>query len=129
MRYTLTIPGRPPSWNDFYSQKHWSYRSAIAKGIHAQVAVAYMQAGADAPAFEYPVSLTVTAYFTGRRQDCSNITGKLYEDGLVACGILPDDTPKYVGRYTTVSKKSETGEDYVVIVIDDERKEIHDQQD
>ena len=129
MRYMLTVPGRPPSWNDFYSQKHWSYRSAIAKGIHAEVAVAYMQAGADAPAFSYPVSLTVTAYFTGRRQDCSNITGKLYEDGLVACGILPDDTPEYVGRYTTVSKKSETGSDYVVIVIDDERKEIHDQQD
>ena len=79
----------------------------------------YAQAGADAPAFSYPVSLTVTAYFTGRRQDCSNITGKLYEDGLVACGILPDDTPKYVGSYTTRSRKSETGSDYVVIEIDD----------
>lgn len=124
MKYTLTVQGKPPSWNAFYSGKHWNVRHAMAHAIHAEVAIAHMnQDGGEKPVFSYPVALTITAYFTGRGYDCSNITGKLYEDGLVLCGILPDDTPKYVGSYTTRSKKSKTGEDYVVIEIDDGVKE------
>ena len=41
---------------------------------------------------------------------------KLVEDGLVACGVIPDDSQKYVNGISTTAEKIRDDEDDVVIV-------------
>lgn len=41
---------------------------------------------------------------------------KMAEDGLVACGVIPDDTPKYINAITITAEKAKDDEDEVVEV-------------
>ena len=41
---------------------------------------------------------------------------KMTEDGLVACGVIPDDSPKYVNAITITAEQAKKDEDEVVIV-------------
>ena len=43
-----------------------------------------------------PVNLTFTPFYDKRPLDTSNLPEKLYEDGLVAAGLLVDDNRRYV---------------------------------
>ena len=57
--------------------------------------------------------------------DVDNISGKAAIDGLVAAGVLRDDSPKYVAQITHVQAKCKKGEKestkIIVEEIDDER--------
>ena len=101
----LVLDGEQPvSWNDFYSGVHWSKRKDIARRCHALVRAAL---DPDDPPFTKIVKITMTAYYAPNRNrravDASNITAKLYEDGLVGWWLV-SDSPKYVESMTTVSK-------------------------
>lgn len=99
---TLTlIDEKPMSWNKMYSGLHWSDRLAEAERAHLAVRVAV---DPDEPIFDKPVAITVRAYFKDKRSqlDASNITAKMYEDGLIGW-LIEDDTPQYVCSMTTVS--------------------------
>lgn len=104
-----------PSWNELYSQKHWSTRREMAETAHQLVAIACREQKIQ-PIISYPVHIKITAY-RKREIDSSNVTGKLLEDGLVKAGILKDDSPKYVEWMSTRCVKSDR--EYVVIEIVD----------
>ena len=90
---------RPPSWNAWYSGKHWAERNAEATRVHAIV----RQKLYGYEMLDYPVDIIVTVFFNRNPQDCSNIAAKFYEDGLVGI-LLVDDSPKHVSSMTTVSR-------------------------
>ena len=41
---------------------------------------------------------------------------KMTEDGLVACGVIPDDSPKYINAITITAEKAKDDEEELVIV-------------
>ena len=83
-----------PSTNKIYAGMHWTKRKAHADDAHFATKLAAK--GHDS--VSKPVFLVFQPMIRGRAYDCSNysFTCKMIEDGLVKCGILADDTNKYV---------------------------------
>jgi hypothetical protein len=110
---TITIPDeKPPSWNTYYSGKHWTSRQAMAKQKHMLVR-AYLDP--DMKPFDRPVDIVMTLYSKARPMDADNLCAKLYVDGLVGW-VVEDDSPKYIASVTTrsrVDKKDPRLEIYV----------------
>ena len=67
--------------------------------------------------FTAPVSIRICSYRT-RQVDTDGISAKAIIDGLVACGLLADDSPKYVAEvsYTQQKVKNASEEKTVVII-------------
>ena len=72
------------------------------------------------PIEEYPVQFMYKFYFVKRQLDCINCGAmtKAIEDGLRACGILKDDSPKFVSAISLEVADSEKDYDYVEIYYD-----------
>lgn len=101
------------SWNKTYASTNWQARSTEAKRVHRLVK--QVVGGANIQ-LRFPVSIHMIAYRT-RLLDSSNVPLKLYEDGLVEAGILPDDSPKYVQSNTRECRKCKKGEERVILII------------
>ena len=69
------------------------------------------------PRFNSPVCITVVSY-RSRLCDADGISAKAAIDGLVHCGVLADDGPKYVAevRYRQVKVKSKEEEETRLII-------------
>lgn len=89
------IPFQGPSTNEIYGGKHWTKRKA-SKDEAREIVLAHV----STDPFTDPVSLQFVPIVGkgARTRDLSNYTYgiKLVEDGLVAAGILVDDTERYV---------------------------------
>lgn len=98
----LFIPYMGPSLNSIYAGVHWSERNKQAKFGHIACKAACREAGINP--FDYPVTLTFIPVLGkgARSRDCSNYSyaAKIIEDGLVRCGILEDDSDKYVRGFS-----------------------------
>lgn len=98
IKVSLVIEGeKPPSWNELWSQSHWTKRKEI-KDRCALV----MRAAVDpdkAFIFECKVTLEIRVYLKGKMMDWSNVCIKPYEDALIGL-YLKDDSPKYVAGGT-----------------------------
>jgi len=80
---------------------HWSKRDTEVARVKLAVRAAL---DPDWPMFSEPVAITVTVYFKNARNqlDASNISAKLYEDGLIGW-LIEDDKPAFVRSMMTVS--------------------------
>lgn len=65
---------------------------------------------------DYPVEITYHFKFKGKRLDSTNCgyLAKLLEDALVKCGVMPDDSPKYVYSSKYISDKGENDVDIII---------------
>ena len=86
---TLTIPGRWPSSNEFYEQRHWSARSATIHDCHDRVWAALHEVD-DLPALPLAgvVGIITVVHMTPTIQDADNVLAKAVIDGLVRAGVL-----------------------------------------
>lgn len=85
MRCTVTVEGRMPSLNDYISAERANrYKAAAMKK--------------RAPRFERRVTVRTTFYEPDMRRDADNVgfARKFVLDGLVAAGVIKDDSRKYV---------------------------------
>lgn len=94
----LIINDLGPSLNEWYGSRHWGKRASLARYWHTLVLFAIRDQ--KTPKFDKPVILTMI-FEHGKSQalrDVSNCAAaaKLIEDGLVAGGVIPDDSPKWV---------------------------------
>ena len=98
MRCTVTVEGRMPSLNDYISAERANrYKAAAMKKREtARVRAAAMQQ--RAPRFERRVTVRTTFYEPDMRRDADNVgfARKFVLDGLVAAGVIKDDSRKYV---------------------------------
>ncbi len=109
------IPYMGPSLNSIYSGVHWNERKKQADFGHIACKAAIRKAGIKP--FDYPVRLTFIPVLgkKARARDCSNYSyaAKIIEDGLVRCGVLQDDSPKYVKSFSisepVVDRESPSG--------------------
>lgn len=103
---SLVLEGeRPPSWNELWSQSHWTRRKEIKDrcALAARAAVDPDKAFV----FDCKVTIEVRVYLAGRMMDWSNVCIKPYEDALIGL-YLKDDSPKYVnGGTITVFRDKE----------------------
>lgn len=114
---TITIPlPEKISLNRIYAGVHWTKRKAWADSYHLAVLVAARQSQISAFSGPFPCRVEYRFKLRGKTPDASNLAfmQKLTEDGLVACGVLPDDSPQYVEAVTLVTGK---GDDVVEVTI------------
>ncbi len=71
--------------------------------------------------FTTPVSIVVCSYRT-RQVDIDGISAKAIIDGLVVCGLLADDSPKYVTSVTYEQEKVKNKSDENTVVTNTEAK-------
>lgn len=102
--YTIIIYGeRPPSWNLYYSGKHWAGRSAQASRIHWLVGMCCPECG---QCFEVPVDIHIKVGFDRDPLDADNVCTKMYVDGLKE-HMITDDDIRYVRSVSCEIEKSE----------------------
>ena len=82
---------RPQSWNTL-KRLHWNkWQREVERCKNLIIA-----AIGPCNTIQQRVKILVTVYFNKWPYDSSNIPLKLFEDGLVAAGLLTDDSMKYV---------------------------------
>jgi hypothetical protein len=118
VNYSITIKDKCPSLNGVYAGLHWTRRSQLAKDKHELVEWAIYMDKELRKRKQNPIqkcNVHYEIYYKDkRRHDCSNAFIKLYEDGLVRSGILPDDDSKHI---TSISVSVTTGADEDKILI------------
>ena len=102
----FTIPIVEKISNNKLRTVHWGIRASITKK-YKEVVAEHKEIYEKIPKLLIgPSKLTVTFYFHNRPLDCSNCAGmcKMIEDALVENCVIPDDSPKYIGSVTLISK-------------------------
>lgn len=101
--YTLVIPNKiPPSWNKWWSLKHWAIKKQMADEWHKIVWYAVLSAEERLMLTEKGVHITIRCYFPNQRMlDADNICAKIIIDGLVNSNVISNDSPDWVKKVTT----------------------------
>lgn len=112
MNITIPLPEKV-STNQIYAGMHWSKRKKLSDLYH-QSLIEHRQKKVE----EYPVEITYIFNFKSKPLDTTNCTFmvKMLEDGLIAHGILKDDTPDHVSFTGIYSQKGSTDEVTINIV-------------
>ena len=93
----LEIPGRLPGLNEIIAAAKSHYAKYSTEKKEYTEEVAWLAKQARLPKFE-KVYLVITWFEPDRRRDPDNIMAgqKFILDGLVAAGVLPGDSQKYI---------------------------------
>lgn len=113
---TIIMPSKL-STNKIYTMHHFA-KAKYNKEVHQAVKVAVIQQKIK-PIKEYPIICTYIFHAAGKTLDILNVAGmaKCVEDGLRYCGVLKDDTLKYVCQVTLLEEKSDKDYSYFVLEI------------
>lgn len=99
----LVLHDKIPSWNELYSQKHWSKRYDLANSWKTTIFWECKEQGLQ-PVKTYPITLKITS---NQRCDLDNLCVKLVIDGLKLAGIIDDDDPKHIDMITIIHDKTQ----------------------
>ena len=115
MKFTILIPEKV-SLNKIYAGIHFRERASHKEEYQWAVLAAKV------PKYEgaFPIAMHYHFRLKGSRLDVSNHAYmlKMVEDGLVACGVLPDDTPEFVGEVRITSEHlAKGGSDEVEVTL------------
>lgn len=113
VKIVIPIPEKI-SLNKIYSGIHFRQRNDHKDDYHFAV----MSANPRPYTGPFPIHAHYHFKLRGNRLDISNHSYmlKMTEDGLVACGVIPDDSPKYINAITITAEKAKDDEDEVVEV-------------
>lgn len=115
MRFKVPMVG--PSLNSWYSQAHWSKRSAHKKAWRGYF---HLKSREFPKIQNYPIIVETVTYFkTNRRRDCDNwiTANKLLCDSLVDIGVMEDDSSKYISKQICSIYQGNSNEDYTEVII------------
>lgn len=104
MKIILTLPFVAPSLNKFLGRSHWNERHKITKMWYRAIWALCCEQKIK-PITKFPVNIRTQSFFADNRpRDRSNwiTANKFGVDGLVRCGVLPDDSGKYVWEDTVL---------------------------
>ena len=111
---TITIPiPEKVSLNRIYAGTHWATRKAWKDAYLIATQIIRPKAYTGT----FPVTIHYQFNLKGRTLDSLNTAfmAKCVEDSLVACGVFPDDTGKYVRMSSLETVKSNSDEVIVTI--------------
>ena len=96
-----------PNWNKYIeaerSNKYWASNMKKQEKECVKLLCRNMK-----PIENYPVTIQVTKYVKNRNTDVDNIRIKGLLDGLVAAGILKNDSLKYIKKVVLQAEVSNT---------------------
>jgi len=104
-------------------------RRSASKGTHLESNLGHaLSHTCKDEQFTSPVSVSVCSYRT-RATDVDNVSAKAILDGLVNCGLLQDDSAKYVTevRYSQIKVKNREEEKTVITiteVVNEQQQEL-----
>lgn len=113
MKFVIPIPEKI-SFNKIYAGFHWTVR-AKHKDDYRFAVMSIKPKPYNGP---FPVHTHYHFKLRGKPLDISNhaYMQKLTEDSLVVCGVIPDDSQKYVSGINITAEKVKNNEDELVIV-------------
>lgn len=120
----VTIPGRLTSLNQYVAAERGSkWKAATIKADDTgRVAKAALSSGVGG-VLVYPVDVTLNHHRTDRRTDPDNVAFciKFILDGLVAAGVLRNDTPKEIAsiKHNFFYGDADVDENFIEVVIDE----------
>lgn len=117
----ITLGIKTPSLNDWYSGSHWNKRSALKKVWRDTVAV-YCKNAQMKPFTKFPLKITTQpTYKDNRKRDTDNTitAAKLFIDAIKHLGLIPDDTPEYVGAIELLPPRLGSVSDMTYITIEE----------
>ncbi len=118
MKAILSFPFTYPSLNRILSMGHWERRK-IQKS-YQKAWVASLNLAKPWPKFTGPVSIKVILFFKiGRRRDLSNYSPKWLVDLFVECGIIKDDSKKYLPAQPDIAIIDNTKEEKTIVEIEE----------
>lgn len=101
--HTLVIDGRLDGLNEFIeAQRTNKYKGAELKKNNQRIVELAIRRQLHIT-ITSPVRLHYTWYERNAKRDLDNVSGfghKVIQDALVVCGVLKDDSPKYIKGYT-----------------------------
>ena len=106
MEYKVVIEGRFPSMNEFinanrtHKQKGNKMKQQSQDDISWQLLQQHRKLRIDKP-----IKLHYTFYEPNKKRDLDNISGyfhKVFQDALVHCGIIMDDSWHYISGYSDI---------------------------
>ena len=65
------------------------------------------------PKFEVKVDITV---YYNSRLDPDNVSGKFFLDSLVSCGVIKDDSKRFIGRWVVEPVLELKTDTYIVVI-------------
>lgn len=93
----MTIPYDPPNWNKYIEAERSNlYLATKMKRKDKHIVEAYCHGKRYRGRF--PCQIIFRAHFADHRKDLDNTRIKGILDGLVACGVLPNDNLKIIQR-------------------------------
>ena len=103
-RYTVTIPGRFPSMNEFIeaNRTHKQKGNKMKKDDQNTICLYLMQQHRKLH-LDKPVKLFYSFYEPNKKRDLDNISGyfhKVFQDALVHCGIIHNDSWHYITGFS-----------------------------
>lgn len=103
--YKVVIQGRYPSMNEFITanRTHKQKGNNLKKKSQNEIAIQLLQQHRKLH-IDKPVYLKYTFYEFNKRRDLDNVASyfmKVFQDALVYCGILHNDSWQYVTGFST----------------------------
>lgn len=96
-KLSLTIPYDPPNWNEYIdAERANKYIASNIKRKDKNMVAAFCHGKRYKGKF--PCQVTFRPHFANHRKDLDNTRVKGILDGLVACGVLPNDNLKMIQR-------------------------------
>lgn len=113
MIFSIEIPEKV-SLNRIYAGVHFTERAEHKDDWYYSV----LEAKPKKYHGEFPVEMNYHFKTSGSPLDISNHAYmiKMCEDALVACGVLPDDSQKYVCKISTTAEQIKKGDKQIVEV-------------
>lgn len=114
--FRIEIDEIPPSMNQYWAGRHWTWRKEIADKWHLLFLTAFRSAKLPKK-LTWPIVISTTEFCKGAIRDCDNavIANKLCQDSLVKYGYLPDDGPNYVRKVMLSTSKGKSNKTVVMI--------------
>jgi len=114
----LEIIDKVPSINQIYAGMHWGKRKALADEKHWLIKAQILS---KVKSFKPPLFkkafVSYEIYFKSNiRRDWDNLFLKLYNDGLVQAGVIPDDDSEHLILKDLTIKKGQPIDKLVIIL-------------
>ena len=123
MKQSLIIQDIGPSFNE-YQNIYYKKRGALVRRWVNTVSWEAKAQGIK-PVTDYPVTIHCICTFGHKRRSFDwvnlSVTAKLIEDGLRECGILKDDSKKFIswGKLESIKTKGETFTEFIIESLND----------
>lgn len=115
--YILTIPGWHPSKVNEYRNRHWSVGARMRKRAEIHLATAALVGSVPRATTPRRVKLVLSGWARGGPFPDRDAHEKHFLDAMCACGLLVDDSPRWlVGR---VEVEYQRGRKETTVILED----------